>query len=233
MVDFHSHILPQIDDGSQSVDESRQMLETLAAQRVDTVCLTPHFYANRRTPEAFLERRQAALERLQPILTAEMPRVRLGAEVLYFRGITHMAELPRLRLEGTRLLLLEMPFAAWSEGEVREVIDLCHDSEFVVLLAHVERYMKYQKPDVWDRLLEEGAMMQSNASFLLPLLSRRKAVRMIRGGRIHVLGTDCHNMTTRSPNMDKAVQVLYKHLGRSDTARFFARGEDYLEEWSL
>lgn len=233
MIDFHSHILPQIDDGSQSLEESSRLLRELAAQKVDLVALTSHFYAHERTPAQFLERRQQAYERLQTVLADDMPRVKLGAEVLYFRGITRMQELPSLRLQGTRLLLLEMPFAAWSDGEVREVIDLSHDPDFVVLLAHIERYMKYQKADVWDRLLSEGVMMQSNAGFFLPFLSQRRAVRMVREGRIHVLGTDCHNMTSRQPRMNEAVQVLRKHLGRGETTRFFNRGYDYLEEWSL
>ena len=231
MIDFHSHILPGIDDGSRSPEESRRMLEALAGQDVDLVALTSHYYASRHTPEEFLERRAAAFERLRPVLTEELPEVRLGAEVLYFRGITRMEALPRLRLEGTRLLLLEMPFATWSDGEIHEVIDLCHDPEFVVLLAHIERYLKFQKAAVWDRLLEEGAMMQCNASFLLPLLQQRKAVSMIREGRVHVLGTDCHNMSARPPRMDEALAVLHKRLGRRETRRFVERSYDYLEDW--
>ena len=233
MIDFHSHILPQIDDGSGSVEESRHLLETLAAQRVDLVAATSHFYAHQRTPEHFLERRQEAFEKLRPVLTDGMPRIRLGAEVLYFRGITRMKELPDLRLQGTKLLLLEMPFRTWSDGEVREVVDLCRDTDFVVLMAHIERYLKFQKNEVWDRLLAEGAMMQCNATFFLPLLSQRKAAKMIREGRVHVLGTDCHNMSSRPPRMDEAVQVLNKHLGRGETERFLDRAYDYLEEWSL
>ena len=233
MIDFHSHILPGIDDGSRRPEESRRMLEALAGQDVDLVALTSHYYASRHTPEEFLERRAAAFERLRPVLTDELPEVRLGAEVLYFRGITRMEALPRLRLEGTRLLLLEMPFDTWSDGEIREVIDLCHDPEFVVLLAHIERYLKFQKAAVWDRLLEEGAMMQCNASFLLPLLQQRKAVSMIREGRVHVLGTDCHNMSARPPRMDEALAVLHKRLGCREARRFVERSYDYLEDWRV
>ena len=233
MIDFHSHVLPGIDDGSGSVEESREMLEALAAQGVDLVALTSHYYASRHTPEQFLERRQAAFERLRPALTEETPQLRLGAEVLFFRGITRMEALPRLRLEGTRVLLLEMPFTAWSDGEVREVVDLCHDPEFVVLLAHIERYLKLQKAGVWDRLLSEGAMMQCNASFLLPVLQQRRAVSMLREGRIHVLGTDCHNMSSRPPRMNEAAAVLEKRLGRREARRFLDRSYDYLEDWSL
>lgn len=231
MIDFHCHALPGMDDGSRSVDESAAMLTELARQGVDTVALTSHFYANENRPERFLERRAASFEKLQSVLTEDMPRVFLGAEVYYFRGISHMAGLETLRLENSGVLLLEMPFDTWSEGTVREVIDLCRDGRFVVMMAHIERYLKLQKRDVWDRLLEEGAVMQVNASFFRPGLHQGKAMRMAREGRIHVLGTDCHNMDSRRPNMDEAVAQLNRRLGQPWTDRFLARIEDAWDDW--
>ena len=64
MIDFHSHILPGMDDGSQTVEESLTLLEMLRAQGVDTVAATPHFYARENSPEVFLRRRREAWERL-------------------------------------------------------------------------------------------------------------------------------------------------------------------------
>ena len=79
MIDLHSHILPQMDDGSRSVDESLQMLAALAAQGVTDVAATPHFYASENSPERFLARRRHAWQRLAPHLTASLPTVHLGA----------------------------------------------------------------------------------------------------------------------------------------------------------
>ena len=56
MIDFHSHILPGIDDGSKSTEESLEMLDMLRAQGVVTVAATPHFYARENTPEVFLQK---------------------------------------------------------------------------------------------------------------------------------------------------------------------------------
>ena len=82
MIDIHSHILPGIDDGSQSVEESHALLALLREQGVETVVATPHFYADRNDPENFLRRRKEALARLDHGET-EMPRILLGAEVAY------------------------------------------------------------------------------------------------------------------------------------------------------
>lgn len=98
MIDFHSHVLPCMDDGSKSTEESIQMLSMLREQGVETVAATPHFYANQNTPEVFLRRRAAAWEHLRPHLTSALPHVLLGAEVHYFQGISRVNELQLLCL---------------------------------------------------------------------------------------------------------------------------------------
>ena len=213
MIDFHSHVLPGIDDGSKSVEMSLQMLSALKSQGVDTVAATSHFYATERTPQRYLERRQEAFEKLKPVLDETCPRILLGAEVLYYPGISRMEMLPELCLEGTNLLLLEMPFDSWSEYMVREVNDLARSGRFTLLLAHIERYFFKQPVSVWDGFLEQGILMQSNAEFFLPFSTRRKALRLLKEGRIHLLGTDTHNMTTRPPRMDEARQMISRRLG--------------------
>jgi len=80
MLDFHAHILPRVDDGSQSVDESVQMLERMQAQGIGRVVATPHFYANDESVDAFLQRRSAAWEKIEGCLQ-NSPEVLLGAEV--------------------------------------------------------------------------------------------------------------------------------------------------------
>ncbi|MBQ8395535.1 MAG: capsular polysaccharide biosynthesis protein, partial [Oscillospiraceae bacterium] len=65
IIDFHTHVLPKIDDGSSSLKESIGMLRLEAEQGIETVVATPHFYANHDSPEAFLERRKMAQERLE------------------------------------------------------------------------------------------------------------------------------------------------------------------------
>lgn len=233
MIDFHSHILPHMDDGSHSVEESLCMLTSLKKQGVDTVALTPHFYAKDEPPQRFLSRRKASLEELRGQLTPECPEVLVGAEVLYYSGISHLERLPELTLEGSRLLLLEMPFAKWSDYQVDEVIDIHRNGEVAVMMAHVERYLALQSKSVWERLLTNDVIMQTNAEFFFAPVVRRQAVRMLRQGRVHFLGTDCHNMTTRGPHMDLALNAIEKHLGAGAVKLLEQRSECLLREMSL
>lgn len=213
MIDFHSHILPGMDDGSRDVDESLQLLRMLSDQGADRVAATPHFYADSEPVPAFLERRQKAYRLLLRQMFDDAPAISLGAEVRYYPGISRLEDLKELRLGNTRFLLLEMPLSVWSEYTVRELIDLSCSKDLLLVLAHIERYMHYQSESVWQSLLESGILMQVNASFFLRLRSRRTAISMLKNHSIHFLGSDCHNVSARPPYLGRAVEVIRKKLG--------------------
>ena len=213
MIDWHSHVLPALDDGSKDVAESVSMLKALASQGVSAVIATPHFYANDESVDSFIERREKSYMALKKSLPEGAIDVLLGAEVRYYQGISRLEDLKRLRIEGSKLLLLEMPMSAWTEYMVRELVELSGKGGFKVVLAHVERYMNLQSADVWDRISESGILKQVNATFFTSFLSKRKALSLLKHGEIDFIGTDCHNMTTRSPQICKAFENIEKKLG--------------------
>ena len=213
MIDWHSHILPGMDDGSRDVAESMAMLEMEAAQGIRTVVATPHFYANDESLESFLDRRSAAFAALKAQLPKDAPEVVLGAEVRYYQGISRMEDMKALRIGGSRLLLLEMPMITWTEYMIRELIELSARSGIRLVLAHVERYFGLQKRELWKRLADHGILMQVNASFLTTFASKRKAISLLKEGSVRFVGSDCHNITTRSPQMGKALELIQKKLG--------------------
>lgn len=213
MIDLHTHILPRMDDGSRSVDESISLLKMLDAQGVDTAVATPHFYANDESVGAFLERRAAAFDSLQVSLFEEAPRILLGAEVKYYSGISRMSELKSLCIEGSRLLLLEMSMSKWTEYTVKEITELSGSGDITVVLAHIERYMRFQDVDALERLYDSGVLMQANASFFTGLGTRRQAISLLKDRFIHFLGSDCHNTTSRPPSIGKAVEIIQKKMG--------------------
>ena len=229
MIDLHSHILPQVDDGSRSTEESLQMLTALAAQGVTDVAATPHFYASENGPDRFLARRARSWQQLRPHLTASLPRVHplraprpgvpRGGGVLFSGGPPALAGVPRLCLSGADTLLLEMPFRPWSQRMLDELLELADRPDVTVLLAHMERYLPYVAEPDWRRMARSGLYIQSNADFFCGFSTRRKALRLLSEGRIHVLGTDCHNMERRAPRMDEAVRVIARALGDDTVQR--------------
>lgn len=223
MIDWHSHILPSMDDGSRNIQESLSLVAMQKSQGVDTVIATPHFYANDETLESFLSRRRAAFEALSRQLPADSPQIRLGAEVRYYAGISRMQDLAMLKIEGSRALLLEMSVSEWTEYTVRELCELAGKGNIKIILAHIERYYALQKRSVWDRLLDCGILMQVNAGFFASLSSRHKAISFLRDGTAHFIGSDCHNLTSRPPRIGKAYEIIQKKFGD----RFVSQMDDF------
>lgn len=213
MIDWHNHILPGVDDGSQNLAESIEMIKMQMAQGVTTVIATPHFYANDESVEAFLERRNAAFRELKSKLPEDAPEILLGAEVGYYQGISRMENLKELRIQNSKLLLIEMPMTVWTEYMVRELVELAGKSSFQIVLAHIERYLNIQKPSVWERLYENGILMQANASFFSRFISKHKALALLKEEKINFIGSDCHNTTSRPPMLQEAFNVIQKKMG--------------------
>lgn len=233
MIDWHNHVLPEMDDGSRSVAESIAMLQAQAAQGVTTVMATPHFYANDESVASFLQRRSRSADLLREQRQEDtLPSVRLGAEVRYYRGISRMQGLSDLCIEGSNLLLLEMPMSRWTESMIRELIGMSGKDGICLLLAHIDRYLSFQSREVWGRLLDNGILMQTNASFFTAFTTRRKALSLLREGYIHLLGSDCHNMTSRPPQIGKAFDVIQKRFGADYLSQMNEYGYSLLDTHS-
>lgn len=213
MIDFHSHVLPQMDDGSHSVAESVQMLQKLHSQGIDTVVATPHFYAEDNSPQVFLQRREQAYEQLKTADIQNLPAIHLGAEACYYEGISRSDNLESLCIEGTRVLLLEMPFVVWNRRILQEAEELIHQRHLQVVLAHIERYLPNQPPDILQEIFSGDFLLQSNCSFFLRWQTRRKAMGMLQRGEIHLLGSDCHGSEYRPPRMAEAMDMIHKKMG--------------------
>lgn len=215
-VDFHSHILPGVDDGSRSVEESLEMLRAEARQGIGTVVATPHFYANHDTPERFLRRRAAAWEMLQTAMALEagLPEIILGAEVYYFSGISDSDQLYRLTTGQKRYIMLEMPTVPWTQNMYQEMENIYTKHGITPIIAHIDRYISpLRHRQILDRLEELPVLVQANSDFFLHPMTAPLALRMLKEKRIHLLGSDCHNCSTRKPELGRAIEKIEKHLG--------------------
>ena len=229
MIDWHSHVLPALDDGSRSVDESLALLKMLSEQGVDTVIATPHFYADRESLSSFLERREGSYKILRDALAEGMPRILLGAEVSYYSGISRLEGLSRLCIEGTDILLLEMPFLKWTESIVREVELMLASTSYTVVLAHIERYFDMRNGEAIERLLSRGALAQSNAGFFCRKGTRRLALKLLRLGTVSLIGSDTHSVEQRPPRIDEACEIIEKKLGNEYIEKINRLGYSLLE----
>lgn len=222
IVDFHTHILPGIDDGSASVQESIGMLRMEAEQGIRCVVATPHFNANNDTPERFLSRRQEAANRLRESISRqeEMPEIILGAEVYFFHGISDCEALSGLTIGENGYILIEMPASPWTRSMYAELEEVRAKWGIIPIIAHVDRYLGvFNTHGIPEQLEKMPVLVQANAGFFLRGSSRARALRMLERDQIQLLGSDCHNLTTRQPNLEKALRVIAGHLPSDTTER--------------
>lgn len=216
IIDFHSHILPGIDDGSRNVEESIALLRKEAEQGITHVVATPHFYPQHDTPERFLKRRAEAeiLLREEMRKHTGLPKVSIGAEVYFFNGISDCDGILPLTIDKNRCILIEMPLGPWPEKVYRELEGIYNKQNLLPIVAHVDRYFgRFRTYGIPERLAQLPVLVQANADFFLDKATRARALRMLKKDQIHLLGSDCHNLSSRSPKLMEAVALIEKRLG--------------------
>ncbi len=216
MIDIHTHILPEMDDGSRNVEESMTMLCMLSNQGVDTVVATPHFVIDINSPDEFLARRDEAARKLKEAFDEETirPKIALGAEVQFYPDICSLDGIERFCIGETKYILIEMPFMHWTRYTYQVLNHLYMSRGVVPVIAHIERYLDFlNENEAFLKLREIGALIQINSSFLSDKFTRKKALNMVKKGIVSFVGSDCHNLTSRPPNLGEGCEVIYKKLG--------------------
>ena len=233
IVDFHSHVLPGIDDGSKSVEQSIAMLKREAEQGITHVVATPHFYPRQDSPERFLQRRYESEMRLREEMAkyVGLPELTVGTEDYYFPGISESDAVFQLTIGGKRSILLEMALAPWTDRMYREMEELVLRRDLTVIVAHVDRYISpFRTHGIPNRLEQLPVLVQANAEFFLRRSTASMAMRMLKQGQIHLLGSDCHDLKTRSPELGSAVAAIEKKLGPEALTRIRQYQRDILTE---
>lgn len=211
-IDFHSHILPGIDDGSRNIEESVALLDMMAADNVDVVFATPHYYSYKYPISKFLEKRSKAYESLKPHLKKEHPAVMLCAEVLYDRSLITNEELPKLCLEGTDYLLWELPYSDLTDEIIFDTETLASTSHLNLMIAHIERYLNFTSYERLSSILELDVIGQLNAVDFTSFMMRRRCKKLIADGYVHVLGTDYHRTDSGHKLLGEAEQIIRDKL---------------------
>lgn len=231
MIDFHTHILPEIDDGSLSGEMSVKMLKMLKEQGVNKVLLTPHFYAYSSSAENFMERRAESVSILLQALEKEPVDIQLylGCEVLYFDELWRLEDLKSFCIKGTECILVEMPFGRWTDTMVRGIEKIIGKG-LTPIIAHFERYLSYRGnlQKIYE-LVEMGALLQMNCAFVNKLLTRGKALKFFKIGIVCALGTDCHNLENRAPDFKSAAEYIEKKLAKNQWRRLVSMQKSLLD----
>ncbi len=238
-IDFHSHILPGMDDGAADLKESLAMLKMLSESKVDAVVLTPHFYRQNERISSFLKRREEAFEKLSEAASEikSCPELILGAEVYFYPSLSSDPDFHKLCIENTGYILLELPFEQFHDNFYSSYAKFSNNCEQKIIFAHIERYLSFgNSPDDIMRLFEYGnALCQMNCSSLAEasLMKKKTMLRFISDGLISAVGTDAHSIAHRPPMYGKAEKLIVSKCGQQSFDRICRRSEMILSDDGL
>lgn len=235
-VDIHSHILPNTDDGSTSMEETFEMLEVAYLEGIRTMYATPH--CGMAKPEFNMEETKQVFDMVAETLKKIHPDMTLvfGNEVLFYSDMIEDIKSGKITTLGrSNCVLIEFGYDtnfASIQAAVREL----KAANYAPILAHAERYSCLQDDlERLDILHQEGAYIQVNADMLLELpveqtstgvlgifkfptkltsIQRYKntAWKLIKAGKVDFLASDAHGSDYRKPVMKTALQMVYKYV---------------------
>lgn len=225
--DIHTHIIPEVDDGADTLKTAKKMIRREYADGMRTIVLTPHFRKGMFEPP--MTKVQAGYQKVQELAAELAPdlQVLLGCE---FHVNTEMVQMlkhgERPTLNGTSCVLTE-----FSQLHTFQFIEnSCHElltNGYTPVIAHAERYPILQKNmDYLERLHDMGAYIQMNADSISGAEGLRMkwfCKKVMKRDLLHFVGSDAHNMKNRMPQMGRCAEYMEKHMGCDYTKQILIR----------
>lgn len=219
MIDAHSHLLPDVDDGVETFDESLEILRELKAHGIDRIILTPHYLPETIYNSPRLDNLKL-LHELKKSLQEENLDIELylGNEIYINPEISHLLKTKILSpLGDSQYLLIELPMSGIFEG-YEDIFFNLQAEGYKIILAHPERYISTQKDfSILERLHSLGILYQCNLGSIIGQYGRKaeKIVKKLaKKDYIFTFGTDTHHFRDFS-EIDLAIEKLTKIYGRA------------------
>lgn len=235
--DIHTHILPGVDDGADSMQEACRLVRMAWENGTKVLFLTPHYrgdYGNY-SPD----RLQEVFSQLQELVAREMPDMRLllGTEIRFDSDVPEKLQQGEiLSMNGSRFVLLEFSQQTLRSQIILGVSELLRYG-YTPVIAHTERYDAFRiYPNLADEVRKLGAYIQINADSVMGACGfsvKRFVHRLLKGRRVDFVATDAHDSKNRPPLLRKCFLRVSRRYGQDYAAQVF--GENAWElienEW--
>lgn len=216
IADIHCHILPGVDDGSRSMEQTISMLNIAYDQGVRRIIATPHFHIGK--VQVTKEKAEEALINLRTIFEKQFPElsVYIGSEIYYYSDAIRELDAGRaMTMAGSRYVMWEFNPDEQFDDIGNSVYDAVSNG-YVPIIAHAERYIcLMDRPELYEQLVREGAYIQVNAGSVAGAMGRsvQKFIikKLLKKRLVHFVASDAHSDGRRSPRFEDAVRTLMKH----------------------
>jgi protein-tyrosine phosphatase len=222
MIDIHCHLLPEVDDGAQSIAETMEMVRQAAQQGVTTIIATPHHGDGRYVNPAASVR--AAVDQLNERLMREnVPVLVLPGQEIHVAGdvMKQLDQGKLLTLGNSKYILLELP-PALNFNQLDEFLHELRIRDFTPVLAHPERHAKLMRDKGWlAEFVVRGGLTQVTSHSFTGRFSnrvRRNAQRLLEEGLAHFVASDAHSTTQRKCNLRQVYEMIETQYGSEVSA---------------
>lgn len=219
MIDFHTHIIPNIDDGSRSIEETFNLINEAKQAGFDGIILTSHYIEN--YYETDVPERDVWVKAISDNLKAK------GIETNLYLGneIYMSSNMMKLLIDGkastinnSSYVLFEMPLNV-EPMNLYDVIYSLQENKLIPILAHPERYNFIQKePELVYDLIDKGVLMQANYGSILGQYGEKAQIivkKFLEANMIHFLGTDVHRQNTIYKRIPEALMQIEEIVGKT------------------
>lgn len=214
MVDFHTHILFDIDDGAKSLEDSLQLLNLQANQGVKSVVLTPHFYPRLNVLKEYVMKRNEHMLILENAITKLDLDIKIlkGSEVYFSNDLLDL-DLRDLVIENTDYILIEFSSKMMTNTLISQLQGIISKG-YIPILAHIERYPFFvDNSQLLVDLIEVGVLTQVNAKTFLDKQHHKWLKAAVKHNLVHLIASDTHSMDKRPPNLKKGLDEVESRFG--------------------
>ena len=230
-IDIHSHILPGMDDGSHSVEQSLAMLRIASEEGTEIIFATPHNMPGKGTPSP--ERVYEEVEKLQDLADEEGIPIMIvpGTEYFFREEVMELFEDEQaIPFGDSEYVLVEFDPLA-EKNYIRNSLRSIMSTAYTPVLAHVERYAKVMEDiDFVEGLRKMGVLIQVNASSVIGdngWKTKSDVKKLLKRGIVDFIGTDAHSDGRRAPRMAKCAAYLQKKYGSEYADELLYDNADY------
>ncbi len=214
MIDVHSHVLPMIDDGSRSIEETVNILKEAHKNGFNGIICTPHYLPG--SYESVKESNQIIVDSLNTELSKSWYNFKLylGNEIFLTNEFADIMQTKKATsMNDSRYVLFELSLND-KPMNVLELIDQIIDYGFVPIMAHPERYsFAKDNPDILNSIISEGVLFQCNYGSLIGQYGRHAKIlveKLLKYDMVSFMGTDCHRQDTIYSKIDECISAMYK-----------------------
>ena len=231
MIDIHSHMLPMVDDGSNSVKMSLRLLDEAYQSGTNKVVLTPHFARSRHYINPKGKIRPLFQDLCRIVKQNHIPiKMYLGTEYFYESKTLFQSHLPDIqRINDTQYLLTEF-FPDCKENTILEAVHEMVSRGLIPVIAHPERYECIQiDPMLYHKIRRKGGLLQMNKGSLLGLhgsFAEEAAYELLANKAYSFVGSDAHHPVYRDSDMSEACRIVKRYGGEKYAKKIFEKNPE-------